>query len=577
MGYQAVLFCPDEKLARLISQVFHEVDFVVDHVTEPFAAVKKLMAQHYDAIVVDCDNDQNSALLFRSARNSSFNQSSLAIAVVEGQAGVAKAYRIGANLVLTKPINVEQSKGTLRVARGLLKKSADSGTAAGPDSSTAKTAAPTARVESPAHSAAVVVPAIPGEIPQTPATLPVTSSAGIYPPAPAASAKTEEKPPTIPEPVVQGGSSAFSEPANKPTAPPAAGATGLTAKKVESPSPSSVATEPPIAPSASPSAAAAPAPAKESIQPAERAAKPKEEVLDKQEALAEAGPVRPQATPSFATDLSDGPSFAALGQEEADGGGKKKILIAAVVVVALAAAGYFGSTIFSHPNSSATPRTAAPAPQRQSAPAPESAPMPSPASSPAPVNRPSASLPSPSRTTVSEPNPPAKSGSPDRSAAQSTSDATESQVAPIVVKPATRAQKPQTPSEDVAEQFPSPLGVASPNEGALSGVMSPDANASKPTLARIKISQGVSQGLLIKSVPPKYPRAALASHLQGEVQIEATISKEGNVLNPKVLKGDRILADAALEAVRQWRYKPYYLDGQPVDIQTQITIKFKGE
>jgi hypothetical protein len=83
------------------------------------------MAQRYDALVVDSENEQNASLLFKSARNSSFNQGSLAIALAEGQMGVAKAYRIGANLVLTKPINVEQAKGTLRVARGLLRKSSD--------------------------------------------------------------------------------------------------------------------------------------------------------------------------------------------------------------------------------------------------------------------------------------------------------------------------------------------------------------------------------------------------------------------------------------------------------------------
>src|SRR6202158_3487769 len=125
MGYQALLFCPDEKLARVVSQVFGELDFTVEAVQETFAAVKKLMAQRYDAMVVDCENEANASLLFKSARNSGFNQSSLAIAVVEGQAGVAKAYRIGANLVLTKPNNVEQAKGTLRVARGLLRKNSD--------------------------------------------------------------------------------------------------------------------------------------------------------------------------------------------------------------------------------------------------------------------------------------------------------------------------------------------------------------------------------------------------------------------------------------------------------------------
>src|ERR1700680_4677354 len=122
MKYDALLFCPDEKTARVVTQVLTDLDFRVEPCNEPFAAVKKLMAQHFDAIVVDCDNEQNAALLFKSARNSASNQASLAVAVVEGQTGVAKAFRLGANLVLTKPIHVEQSKGTLRVARGLLRK-----------------------------------------------------------------------------------------------------------------------------------------------------------------------------------------------------------------------------------------------------------------------------------------------------------------------------------------------------------------------------------------------------------------------------------------------------------------------
>src|SRR5580658_4320082 len=122
MGYEALLFCPDEKTARTVTQVLTELEFNVEACLEPFAAVKKLMGQHFDAVVVDCDNEQNATLLFKSARGSTSNQASLAVAVVEGQAGVAKAFRIGANLVLTKPINIEQSKGTLRVARGLLRK-----------------------------------------------------------------------------------------------------------------------------------------------------------------------------------------------------------------------------------------------------------------------------------------------------------------------------------------------------------------------------------------------------------------------------------------------------------------------
>src|SRR5258708_11647600 len=102
------------------------------------------MGEGLDAVVVDCDNEQNATLLFKSARSTAHNQSALAVAVVEGQAGVAKAFRIGANLVLTKPINVEQAKGTLRVTRGLLRKS--------------EGAKPAASVSSPVKPAAAAPP-----------------------------------------------------------------------------------------------------------------------------------------------------------------------------------------------------------------------------------------------------------------------------------------------------------------------------------------------------------------------------------------------------------------------------------
>src|ERR1700741_330910 len=100
MGYQALLFCPDEKTARTVTHVLNDLDFTVEPCTEPFAAVKKLMAQHFDAVVVDCDNEQNATLLFKSARNSTSNQGSLAVAVVEGTGGGAKTICIGAEHLL---------------------------------------------------------------------------------------------------------------------------------------------------------------------------------------------------------------------------------------------------------------------------------------------------------------------------------------------------------------------------------------------------------------------------------------------------------------------------------------------
>ena len=94
-------------------------------------------------------------------------------------------------------------------------------------------------------------------------------------------------------------------------------------------------------------------------------------------------------------------------------------------------------------------------------------------------------------------------------------------------------------------------------------------------LQALNVSQGVSQGLLIKKVQPTYPPAAIRMHLEGSVQLLATIGKTGNITGVKVQGGEPLLAQAALDAVKQWKYKPYYLNGDPVEIQTQVTINFK--
>jgi len=81
--------------------------------------------------------------------------------------------------------------------------------------------------------------------------------------------------------------------------------------------------------------------------------------------------------------------------------------------------------------------------------------------------------------------------------------------------------------------------------------------------------------LLVKEVPPKFPATALQRRVDGAVELLATVSKNGDITAVKVLSGDAQLAHSAVEAVKQWKYKPYLLDGEPIEIQTQITVNFK--
>ncbi|PYV67018.1 MAG: hypothetical protein DMG96_40605, partial [Acidobacteria bacterium] len=169
----------------MVTQVLNELEFTVTVSNDPLATAQKLAAEHFDALVVDIANEQDAALLFKSARDSDLNHSSLSVAVVEGQAGVAKAFRIGANLVLTKPINIEQSKGTLRVARGLLRKNEAK--------ASATPAKPAAMGQSPVSTTPIfAAPAIPPSLLAQPT--PVTTN------APFSSLEVEQEPTPALEP-----------------------------------------------------------------------------------------------------------------------------------------------------------------------------------------------------------------------------------------------------------------------------------------------------------------------------------------------------------------------------------------
>ena len=91
---------------------------------------------------------------------------------------------------------------------------------------------------------------------------------------------------------------------------------------------------------------------------------------------------------------------------------------------------------------------------------------------------------------------------------------------------------------------------------------------------RWKVSSGIEEGLLIRDVKPLYPRLAQAAGVQGEVVLQAVIGKDGRIENLHALSGNPLLVKAALDAVQQWRYRPYLLNGQPVEVETQITVRF---
>jgi protein TonB len=95
-----------------------------------------------------------------------------------------------------------------------------------------------------------------------------------------------------------------------------------------------------------------------------------------------------------------------------------------------------------------------------------------------------------------------------------------------------------------------------------------------PPPKHLRVSSGVADSLKIHDANPHYPREAKEQGIQGDVLLQATIDTKGNLTNLKVLQGDPILVKAAVDAVKKWRYRPYILNGEPVDVDTTIKIQF---
>src|SRR5271168_2533079 len=122
-----------------------------------------------------------------------------------------------------------------------------------------------------------------------------------------------------------------------------------------------------------------------------------------------------------------------------------------------------------------------------------------------------------------------------------------------------------------------PGGIPGGSAGGVMGGILSGSQVAVPKVAtpqRIRVSQGVSTGLLLRKVTPNYPQLAKQARIQGTVVLQAEISKDGTIQNLQLISGHPMLAPAAIEAVKQWRYKPYLLNGEPVAVDTQVVVNF---
>jgi len=112
--------------------------------------------------------------------------------------------------------------------------------------------------------------------------------------------------------------------------------------------------------------------------------------------------------------------------------------------------------------------------------------------------------------------------------------------------------------------------------GVIGGIISstPVAVPKVATPQRVRVSQGVVSGLKVRDVKPVYPPLARQARIQGTVVLHAVISKDGSIEGLTLVSGHPMLAPAAIDAVKQWKYKPYLLNGEPVEVDTEVQVNF---
>jgi len=129
------------------------------------------------------------------------------------------------------------------------------------------------------------------------------------------------------------------------------------------------------------------------------------------------------------------------------------------------------------------------------------------------------------------------------------------------------------PDEVTPPGYVGPIGSRNVPSGLTDS--GPSAVSVKPGTKRV-ISQ-LTEAQLLNRVEPVYPHIAALSGIQGQVRLHAIIARDGSIQSLNVTSGHPMLASAALEAVRQWRYRPYILNGEAVEVETFITVNFRKD
>jgi protein TonB len=561
---RALLLSPDDQAVSAITAVLEEMAVSCERPLDGASAALKLNSHSFDLVLVDCENLPAAKLIFDVCRRGKSGNNPVPIAIVDGRAGLPTAFRLGAELILTKPVSKDHARSTIRTAVGRLRKDEPAQPTSAPDVSSSKIAPPSEGQIVAAAAAAMAAP------------LATVAAASVAPTAPAAAVSGA----TVPDSAAPAAATPTSAaPAVEPETPQVTEVVG--SALVESTLATAVETIPAPVTTAQMNAAAKEAPvpvlpgrsvpqftpspiAKKSIEVSQIIKTDREKASDSP-SLAKLDKVETKGMASPAPVLS---SFSSPRHEPSP---PKRRSGPIVLLLLLLAGGAFYAAWMYQPGFremvqpqidrvivlaghvtqyGMRSQPKAPVPIQKSPKAPSAPPQPATSVTAAPVNNTSASSVSPAAGV------PAAGGT---AAATPATDAVAASpaVSKPVPAPAPAAENPASSGETAA-----PIALQHPP--------AMDKNV-------VILSSKGAEKRLAHRVPPVYPKEARAAAPEGTVVLKVVVSDTGKVANVSLIEGTPILATPAIQAVKQWRYRPYARGGRALAFQTIVLLDFQRQ
>jgi TonB family protein len=577
----ALLLSPDDQAVSAITGVLEEMSVTCERPLDGVSAAQKLNSQSFDLVLVDCENLPAAKLIFDVCRRGKGGNNPVPIAIVDGRAGLPTAFRLGAELILTKPVAKDQARSTIRAAVGRVRKDvpANENVPAHPGN----TAVPSSvRTEERAQAAAAstVASQLTNFAEPTPSFAPTS--------IPVIASAVPLSAPTAAQDLMPEMHSAVDE--------IEATATGLQLKpqfgslslsKPESSSLSESASTPAVLPDLKPNLPLTPSddPVLAELERTER------EELELQTAKLDESKLDGPRPSQAASDQPTAESRAPASRPRPKSQSKSRGPLLGLLTLVVAGAGFYASWTyqpgfreFAQPQidrvldlagvahrSQSTPPAQLPSPTRPSAalaPAPATTSTPAPGSTADSKQTPSLPLTVPGSAANSVTG--SQAGSP------ATSAASKGQVQPAAAPATAPAPAPITSGAAAVAAPASKAGPGKPSDVRNEAAATTGSDAPLPgESSAIILSSKGAENRLAHSVPAKYPVEAGSAGAEGTVVLKAVIDENGKVAGVRLVEGNAALAAAAIEAVKQWRYRPYVREGKTQPFQTVVIIDFQ--